>query len=238
MPPRANPRQHFDQEAIDDLADSIATHGILQPIVVLKRESGFEILAGERRYRAARQAGLQLVPVVVKDELDERTVAELRLIENIQREDLDAIELAQAYQTLLDEHDLTQEALAKHLGKSRTGITNQLRLLSLPPDVGALVSNGELAMGHARALLGLTSPADCSAVAQQVVEQGLSVRQVEQLVRERMTSVESGASAAGASSPVKRKNGRASPHIRELEDNLARLFGAAVEVRERGARGA
>lgn len=232
VPPAANPRQHFDQEALDELAASISEHGILQPIVVLKRPAGgYEVLAGERRYRAARQLGLKTVPVVIKDELDDRTVAELRLIENIQRQDLDAIELAQAYRSLIDEHRLTQDELAVRLGKARTSVANHLRLLNLPAPVQAQVGTGALSMGHARALLGLTDAAVLVTMAERCAAEGLSVRQVEQLVREQTA----GATAAQAPSPT--KTAADNPNLRELESNLERLFGAKVAIKERGGKG-
>ena len=151
VPHKNNPRKMFDQDALQELAESIRTHGILQPLVVRKDGPAYEIIAGERRYRAAQLAGLARVPVVIREEADERQLAELRLIENIQRADLNPIEVAEAYRTLLEEHGLTQEDLARRLGKDRSSVSNSIRLLTLPQSVRRLVADGRLSMGHARA---------------------------------------------------------------------------------------
>ncbi len=224
-PPKANPRTDFDEAALHELADSIKQHGMMQPIVVLRREVGFEILSGERRWRAAKLAGLAKVPVVVREESDPQHQAELRLIENIQRADLNAMELARAYQALIDEHGLTHEALAARLNKERATVSNALRLLALPEEVQRLVSAGELSAGHARALLAVANRARLTDLARHAIAHGLSVREVERLVK-----VPEPASAAGPAAKP--------PHLKELEENLQHLFGSKVGIREKNGKGA
>lgn len=182
--PRADqPRKTFDTEALEQLARSIAEHGLIQPIVVRKTIGGFyEIIAGERRWRASKLAGLEEVPVIVMDSDDLKT-AEISLIENIQRENLNAIEEALAYRTLIETYSLTQESVAQRVGKSRTAVTNSLRLLDLPEAVSTLVAEGKLSAGHARALLGLDNKDLIPQVAFDVTERQLSVRDTEELVR-------------------------------------------------------
>lgn len=221
VPSARNPRRHFDEAELAALADSIRQHGIIQPIVVLRREVGYEILSGERRWRAAKLAGLAKVPVVVRDEADPRHQAELRLVENIQRADLNPIELAQAYRALLDEHGLTHDELAARLNKDRSTITNTLRLLQLPEEVQAMVADGRLSAGHARALLA-AEPARQAALARRILAEGLSVRAVERLAKQ----------------PDSAESAAAKPaNLRELEENLRHLFGSRVTIRERDGRG-
>ena len=184
--PRADqPRKQFDREALQALADSIAAYGVLQPIIVRPNpnfEGSFEIVAGERRWRAAKMAGLTEIPAVVLDG-DDMKIAQVALIENVQREDLNVVEEALGYQTLMDKFDMTQEEVAKQVGKSRPAITNLLRLLDLPEEVLALLRAGELSAGHARALLGLRDPELIPLFANRAVAKGLSVRDVETMVR-------------------------------------------------------
>ena len=184
--PRADqPRKQFDREALQALADSIAAYGVLQPIIVRPNpnfEGSFEIVAGERRGRAAKMAGLTEIPAVVLDG-DDMKIAQVALIENVQREDLNVVEEALGYQTLMDKFDMTQEEVAKQVGKSRPAITNLLRLLDLPEEVLALLRSGELSAGHARALLGLRDPELIPLFANRAVAKGLSVRDVETMVR-------------------------------------------------------
>ena len=182
--PRADqPRKSFDQEALEQLARSIAEHGLIQPIVVRKSLGGFyEIIAGERRWRASKLAGLEEVPTIILDSDDLKT-AEISLIENIQRENLNAIEEALAYRMLIETYSLTQESVAQRVGKSRTAVTNSLRLLDLPDSVSGLVAEGKLSAGHARALLGLDDKDIIHQIALEVSEKELSVRETEELVR-------------------------------------------------------
>ena len=181
--PRADqPRSVFDDEALQELSESIATHGILQPITVRALDSGYyQIIAGERRWRAARLAGLREVPVRILD-ADDRQAQELALVENLQREDLNPLEEARGYRLLMDEYGLTQEAVSQSVGKSRPAVANALRLLTLGDEICAMLENGSLSAGHARALLALDDKALQLQAAEQIVQKGLSVRQTEALV--------------------------------------------------------
>lgn len=184
----SQPRKHFDEASLAELADSIREHGIIQPLTVRKLASGYyQIIAGERRWRAARLAGLQEVPVIVM-EADDRKAAELAMIENLQREDLNPMEEAAGFQSLIENYHMTQEEAAQRVGKSRSAVANALRLLGLTPSVRSLVESGKLSAGHARALLPLDAQTQESAAAA-VVDGGLSVRQTEALVK-RLTAQE------------------------------------------------
>ncbi|MDC3414919.1 ParB/RepB/Spo0J family partition protein [Aquibacillus sp. 3ASR75-11] len=175
------PRKTFHADAIEELKESIIQHGILQPLIVRKSIKGYEIVVGERRFRAAKEAGLDKVPVVVKELTDEKMM-ELALLENLQREDLTPIEEAYAYSNLMRELKITQEELAKRLGKSRPHIANIVRLLTLPEQVSALINNGELSMGHGRAILGLKDKDKLIPLVEKIRKEELNVRQVEQLI--------------------------------------------------------
>jgi ParB family chromosome partitioning protein len=175
------PRVHFEAEKLQELAASIRENGVLQPVIVRRVEDGYELVAGERRWRAAQLAGLPRIPAIVQEVSDEKLL-ERALVENIQRDDLNALEEATAYQLLIDQFKLTQEELARRVGKSRTAITNTLRLLRLPPPVQQGLLAGEVTMGHARALLPLPK-AQQLALSRDIVKRGLSVRQVEQMVQ-------------------------------------------------------
>ena len=182
-PKSGQPRKNFDSDALSELADSIATHGVLQPILVRETGSGrFQIIAGERRWRAAKLAGLTEIPAVVLDR-DDLAAAEIALVENVQREDLNPIEEAGAFRSLSEEFGLTQEDLSRRVGKSRSYIANATRLLELPDEVKDLVSAGRLSAGHARTLLGLRDRAMIAPLAKQCVAAGISVRDLEQLVK-------------------------------------------------------
>ncbi len=212
------PRRHFDEAQLDELAASIAARGLIQPIVVRPLGHGYQIVAGERRWRAAQRARLHEIPVVVRD-FDDAQTLEIALVENIQREDLNAIEEAQAYQRLAQDFGHTQGELAGIVHKSRSHIANLLRLLELPDTVQAQVVQGALSMGHARALLGAR---DVEALAEQVVARGLSVRETEKLAREAKTG-----------SPSTERNRRDVPQDADsaaLERQLADLLGVAVRV--------
>lgn len=213
------PRRHFDDALLDELAASIAARGVIQPIVVRPHGHQFQIVAGERRWRAAQRARLHEVPVVVRN-FDDAETLEIALVENIQRQDLNAIEEAQAYQRLAGEYGHTQEALARIVHKSRSHVANLLRLLELPDPVQARVIDGALSMGHARALLGAP---DVEGLAEQIVRRGLSVRDTEKLTRERKAPrQESRAAAKPAATP--------DADIAALERQLADLLGVAVHV--------
>ena len=181
-PDREQPRKEFDEEKIQELADSIKQYGVLQPLLVQKCDSYYKIIAGERRWRAAKAAGIKEIPVIIK-EYSSAEVFEISLIENIQREDLNPMEEAKAYQRLMDEYGLTQEEIAVHVGKSRPGIANYLRLLNLEERVQDMVASGQLSAGHAKVLLGISDPEGQWAAAQKVCAEGLSVRQLEALLK-------------------------------------------------------
>ncbi len=183
-PNKGQPRKHFDETALSELAQSIEKHGVIQPLLVRPLSAGgYQLVAGERRWRAARMAGLTEVPVVIRDLTDEDAMA-LSLIENLQREDLDPIEEAEGYRTLMETFGITQEEAASRVGKSRPAVANLMRLLSLPKDVRAMVRTGTLSPGHARALLPLADDALIAQFAKEIVEKGLSVRQTEQWVKD------------------------------------------------------
>ena len=223
QPHPGQPRRHFDDAQLDELAASIRARGVIQPIVVRPHGRGYQIVAGERRWRAAQRAGLSDVPVVVRP-FDDAETLEIALVENIQRQDLNAIEEAQAYQRLANDYGHTQEALATIVHKSRSHVANLLRLLDLPDRVQARVVDGSLSMGHARSLLGAR---DIEALAEQVVHRGLSVRETEKLAQ----------AAKGKRVPprerVAREAERDTPDadIAALERQLADLLGVAVSVR-------
>ncbi len=183
-PNREQPRKDFDEQALAELSQSIMQFGVLQPILVRPIiGGGYQIVAGERRYRASRMAGLTEIPAVIRELSDDETM-ELALIENLQREDLTPIEEAKGYKVLIDTYGISQEQVAQTVGKSRSAIANTMRLLLLPDDVIAMVEGGELSQGHARTLLALENKAMMSAVAEEIVKKGLSVRQVEKLVKD------------------------------------------------------
>lgn len=181
-PNASQPRKNFDQESLKELSESIKEHGVLQPILVKKKGQLYEIVVGERRWRASKLAGLKEIPAIVKD-MDSREAAEAALIENIQREDLDSVEEARAYKALIDEYDLTQDELAKRVSKNRSTITNSLRLLQLDEDVLELLANGELSAGHARALLAINGKRNQYKAAREIINNGLNVRQTEKLAK-------------------------------------------------------
>lgn len=181
-PNASQPRKDFDEEAITELANSIKEKGILQPLVVRTIESGYEIIAGERRWRAAQRAGVTRIPLIIKEASD-REVMELALIENLQREDLNPIEEAVAYQQLIDEFELTHEDVSQQIGKERSTITNQLRLLKLPGEAKQALIAGDITAGHARAILSIESPAEAREALNAIQKQRLSVRNTEQLIK-------------------------------------------------------
>jgi ParB family transcriptional regulator, chromosome partitioning protein len=230
VPQRGQPRQHFDSEKLDELASSLREHGLLEPLVVRRRpgQDDFELIAGERRWRAAQRADLKQVLVVVRD-VSAKDAFELALIENIQREDLDPIEFAEAMDRLVKEHGYTQDTLAQRVGKDRSTIANALRLLRLPATVREKVVIGELSEGHARALLGAPDDKQLSDLAEKVVRGRLSVRQTEALVR----SAKDGKTAVGTKSGGKEKPA----NVRDLEARLTKRLGTKVEVRERDGKG-
>jgi len=230
VPQKGQPRQHFDAQKLEELAQSIREHGLVEPLIVRRIPGGgdkLELVAGERRWRALQRAGVREALVVVKD-VSAKEAFELAIIENVQREDLNPIELAEAFDRLVREHGYTQEALAERLGKDRTTITNGLRLLKLPARVRTKVITGELSEGHGRALLGAGEASLIEELADRVLRGHLSVRATEALVRSKARSKANGKTPAA---------GAKSAGIRDLEARLTRSLGTRVEVRDRGNKG-
>ena len=217
-PGRFQPRQHFDETALQELASSIRAHGIIQPLVVRRSHDGYEIIAGERRWRAAQIADLEVVPAIIQD-LPEQAMVAIALIENIQREDLNPLEEATALDRLLNEFELTHQEVANAVGKSRAAVSNLLRLLKLNPDVKAMLEKGLIDMGHARALLTLEGEQQ-SQLAQEIIDKGLSVRQIEQYVR----------SLNSQNKPVSEST-KVDPNIVSLQGQLSDRLGAKVVFR-------
>lgn len=223
-PNRFQPRRRFAEEEIEELAGSIRAQGVLQPLIVRTSPEGFELIAGERRLRAARRAGLTRVPVIVK-RVDDDRLLELSLVENIQRENLNPVEEAEAYHRLIDQFRLTQEETAARVGKSRSAVANLLRLRQLPDEIKAAIQEGVLSMGHARALLGAAAPALQLAAFRKVAAEGLSVRETETLIRRLATG--------------KKKKRQPDPNaetaqLARLSEELSRHFGTKVVVRSAG----
>jgi len=223
-PNKFQPRTQMDDERIDDLARSIRANGIIQPIIVRKVEQGYEIIAGERRWRAAQRAGLHRVPVVVRDIPEDRLLA-VALIENIQREDLNPIEEAHAYRRLADEFHLTQEQIADAVGKDRSSIANTVRLLRLPQEVRGNVASNALSMGHARAILALADEAAQLRLARDVIARSLSVRETEALVKK------------AAAPEEKKPQKKIDVHTRAAEDKLRMSLGTRVRINRKGKGG-
>ena len=216
IPNEYQPRKVFDEEKLKELAASIKEQGIIQPIIVHRAGGGYELIAGERRWRAARLAGLSTIPALVK-EATKREVLEMALIENIQREDLNPLETAEAYKRLQDEFKITQEDLAKRVGKERSTITNFLRILGLPKEIKQELARGFLTMGHAKALLSLERVRDQVSAATLIVARGLSVREAEAL-------------ASKLKNPPHEKRVRVSHELRSIEDKLKKALGTKVSI--------
>lgn len=221
------PRKQFEESKLKELADSIREHGIIQPIIVRKSFRGYEIVAGERRWRAARLAGLEEVNAVVK-EFDDRQMTEIALIENLQREDLNSIEVAEAYSSFMQKFGLTQEELAQKVGQSRSHVANFLRLLNLPAEIQNHVSRGTISMGHARAILGLENKQQQLLIAQKIIDEDLSVRMVEQMVN-RLTK--------NVPRETKKRKTEADRVIRQYEERFRIQLGTAVKIQSGKKRG-
>jgi ParB family transcriptional regulator, chromosome partitioning protein len=221
------PRKVFQKEAIEELKQSIIEHGILQPIIVRKSIKGYEIVVGERRFRAAKEAKLEKVPVVVRD-LSEQQMMELSVLENLQREDLTPIEEGAAYQMLINKLNLTQEQLSKRLGKSRPHIANHIRLLSLPQKIQDLISSGEISMGHGRALLGLRKKEKIPAVVEKTIKENLNVRQLEQYIQHMNEDVPR---------ETKKEQKKKDIFIQEQESFLRERFGTTVNIKQTKNKG-
>jgi ParB family chromosome partitioning protein len=223
IPNEYQPRKFFDDEKLNELAASIKEQGVIQPIIVHRSGSGYQLIAGERRWRASRLAGLKTIPALVKD-ASKRELLEMALIENIQREDLNPLEAAEAYKRLQDEFKLTQEELAKRVGKERSTVTNFLRLLGLPKEVKHDLVTGTLSMGHAKALLSLDRVRDQLQAAAWIVKRGLSVREAETIV-------------AKLKNPVPEKKTRPGNELKSVEEKLRRALGTKVSIASKSKGG-
>ncbi|GBF72407.1 stage 0 sporulation protein J [Paenibacillus sp. 598K] len=223
------PRKTFDDDSIKELAESIKQHGVIQPIIVRSVLKGYEIIAGERRFRASKLIGSPTIPAVVRTFTDQQ-VMEIALIENLQREDLNAIEIAIAYQALLDKFDLTQEELSLKVGKSRSHIANFVRLLSLPAEIKDNVSRGTLSMGHARALAGVKEDARKKELAQMTLDQEWSVRDLEEAIQELGQKRED---PAARSAKTKKRD----PYLENIEENLRERFQTTVKIKQSKDKG-
>jgi ParB family chromosome partitioning protein len=222
-PNREQPRKNFDEDALNELAESIKQFGVLQPILVQDRKDYYEIIAGERRWRAAMKAGLKEVPVIIKN-LTEQEIMEISLIENLQREDLNPIEEALAYKRLLTEFNLKQEEVAERVSKSRTAVTNSMRLLKLDPSIQKMLEDGELTTGHARALLAIEDNDKQVAAAKKIVSDKLSVRDVEKLVKD----------FGKPAKEKKKSNDEMDVFYKDIEEKLKRSLGTKVSVNSKG----
>ncbi|MBI5529955.1 MAG: ParB/RepB/Spo0J family partition protein [Candidatus Doudnabacteria bacterium] len=218
------PRKTFDPAALKELADSIKEHGVIQPLVVTKTPIGYELVVGERRFRASQLAGMQLVPAIIKDAMVDQTKLEVALIENIQRQELNPIEEAQAYERLMKTFNMTQEQVAKKVGKSRPAVANTVRLLNLPAEIQRGVIEGKIMEGHARAILGLLDPEKMLLMYKMVQEQNLNVRQVEAKVRELTTKRQMDSAAPD-------------PKLMALETELRGKLGTQVKIQRQGQGG-
>ena len=227
------PRKDFPEEALRELADSIREQGIVQPLIVRERGDGFELIAGERRWRAAQMLGLTEVPVIVR-QADDRAVLELALIENLQRENLNPLEEALGYAQLVDQFQLTQEEVAGKVGKSRAVVANAMRLLKLPSQIQIYIRDGRLSVGHAKVILGLSRAEEQSLAAERIIRQGLNVRQTEDLIArmQNRSPAPSVGTSAGKSTPIP------DAHVANLESRLQERFGTKVLVRYRQGKGA
>lgn len=215
------PRKEFDNSALQELADSIKENGIIQPVIVRKAINGYELVAGERRLRASKLAGLKDIPAIVR-EFDDKQMMEISLLENIQRKDLTAIEEAEAYEQLIKKLNYTQDQLAKRIGKSRANVTNLLRLLKLPQEVRKMINDGKLSYGHARTLLAFDDDKKIIEVAKRCVNEGLSVRQVEDLTKKLEPS-------KNQTKPVKRKN----PFIEDCKERMQKKLDTKVDITDK-----
>ena len=215
------PRKEFDEAGLNELADSIRMNGVFQPILVRQSLSGYELVAGERRLRASRLAGKKTIPAIIVD-FNDQQMMEISLLENIQRKDLTPIEEASAYDQLIRKLSYTQDELAKRIGKSRTNVTNMLRLLNLPDEIKKMVNEGKLSYGHARTLLSLESEEKMIALAEKTIKEGLSVRQLEDLCKKKETK-----------KPGKDKPEETDPFMEDVKNRLQRKYGTKVEIKNK-----
>ena len=229
IPNRSQPRKHFDESKLQELAESIKEKGILEPLIVRKTDQGYELIVGERRWRAAQKAGLKEVPVVVK-EAEGREALEISLIENLQREDLNPIEAAEAFKHLIEEFKISQEDLSKRIGKDRTTIANTLRLLKLPIEIRNQLLQNRITSGHARAILSLESKEKQKELCALIIKKGLSVREVEALAKRWSEKPKKSITAV-------KKKGDLESQLNSLQDSLRKYLGTKVQINRKGNRG-
>jgi ParB family chromosome partitioning protein len=229
IPNRSQPRKHFDESKLQELAESIKEKGILEPLIVRRTDQGYELIVGERRWRAAQKAGLKEVPVIVK-EVEGREVLEISLIENLQREDLNPIEAAEAFKHLIEEFSLSQEDLSKRIGKERTTITNTLRLLKLPLEVRNQLLQNRITSGHARAILSLESKEKQKELCALIIKKGLSVREAESIAKRWAEKPKK------SITPVKPR-GDLESQLSSLQDSMRKYLGTKVHITQKGKRG-
>ena len=222
------PRKTFDSAGLEELRQSIQRHGVIQPICVRRTKTGYQIVSGERRWRAARSAGLAQIPATIKEELDDAASLELAIVENVQREDLDALEKARGYQALMERVGLTQEAVAERVGLKRSSVTNHLRLLELPTEAQEALKTGMITMGHARALLSFKGEKEILGALGHVVRKELSVRDTEQLARD---GGPGGSTASAATSAASKEAPSGAPWVGEIEAQLREKLGVKVSLR-------
>src|SRR4030043_443691 len=229
LPNRSQPRNHFDESSLQELAESIKEKGILEPLIVRKVDQGYELIIGERRWRAAQKAGLKEVPIIVK-EVEGREALEISLIENLQREDLNPIEAAEAFKNLIEEFNISQEDLSKRIGKDRTTIANTLRLLKLPLEIRNQLLQNRITSGHARAILSLENKEKQKDLCALIIKKGLSVRETEVLAKRWSEKPKK------STTPIK-KRGDWESQLSSLQDSLRKYLGTKVQIIQKGKRG-
>lgn len=225
-PNEKQPRRNFDEEKLEELAGSIREHGLIQPVILRKASQGYEIVAGERRWRACRKAGYKEIPSIIKELTDEENML-LAIIENMQREDLDPIEEAEGLNQMITAFNMTQEEISRSVGKSRPYITNALRLLKLPEEVRNLLSEGKLSTGHARAIAGISDAEKQIEIAHYTIEHGLSVREIEKLIKE----------GGLQKKKAPRKKAEKSADVKQVEEDLKQIMGTKVNLSQKGKKG-
>lgn len=225
-PNKDQPRKEFDKEKLDELADSISKHGVIQPIIVTKKGNTYQIVAGERRWRASKQAGLKKIPAIVRD-YDEIKVMEVALIENLQREDLNPVEEALGYKSLMDNFLLTQDKISERVGKSRSAVANSLRLLNLPEQILRMLEKGQISTGHAKVILSVTNKNEQIQIADLVVEKQLTVRETENFIKNKAKTKKT---TPKTSTEVKMA-------IKDMENNFSKFFGTKVKIKENNGKG-
>lgn len=224
-PNKNQPRKEFDKEKLDELSDSISKHGVIQPIIVVKNGKTYQIVAGERRWRASKQAGLKKIPAIIR-EYDETKVMEVALIENLQREDLNPVEEALGYKSLMESFNMTQDNISERVGKSRSAVANSLRLLNLPDEVLEMLKKGKISTGHAKVILSLPNNKEQIQIAEIVVENQLTVRETENLIKSKPKK-----------KSVVKTNSEVKMAIKEMEESFSKYFGTKVKIRENNGKG-